>query len=105
MQQLSFEDFKKQFIIDCKNNSACEPEFKKVIASINWNELLTVIKNNIQWCVNAKIISLPVLSLVPDDELVKVDIYLNKKDLELTKQACELWNSTATLWENSTETL
>ena len=105
MEALSFKDFKAQFIIDCKRESACEPEFKKVLASTNWNELMLVIKANIEWCVIHKVITLDILAKVPDKELVAVDIYLNKMNLELTSKKVELFNSTATLRENSTATL
>jgi hypothetical protein len=101
----SFEDFKTDFTADCKAHSACQPEFKKVLVSENWRQLLAVIKANMQWCVNEGVITLQVLANVPDAELLAVDIYLNKNDLELNKQECELFNSTATLWGNSTATL
>ena len=44
-----FNELKEEIIRRCKEKSACEYEFKKVLKSETTAELLTVIKNNFSW--------------------------------------------------------
>ncbi len=53
----TFETFKSEFITACKNKGACEPEFKRVLLSNNFTELLQVIKDNYSWCMNNELFS------------------------------------------------
>jgi hypothetical protein len=48
--QGTFDAFKTGFVDWCKAKSACEPEFKKVLAAKTEPELLAVIHANFQWC-------------------------------------------------------
>lgn len=71
----NFNDFKSGFSGKCKKASACQPEFKKVLAAENFDELLSIIKNNILWCINEKIIDCQYLETIGDEILLKNGIY------------------------------
>jgi len=92
----TFEVFKQDFIAACKNAGACQGEFKKLVASENWQELLTVIKNNANWfCYTGKVISTDILLEIPDDELVGAEIYVNKRNIEQRSGVAYYFSSTS----------
>jgi hypothetical protein len=53
----TFEELKSEFVAKCKAASACQPEFKKLLASKNEEELLQVVYNNLEWCFNSGVLS------------------------------------------------
>ena len=98
----TFEVFKQDFIEACKNAGACQDEFKKVLASENWQELLTVIKNNAYWCYcSGKVISTDILLEIPDDELVSAAIYVNKRNIEQRSGIAYYFSSTSKHYDSS----
>ena len=54
----NFENFKQEVIKRCKEQSACETEFKRVLKSKTFEELIKVITDNFNWSCNNKIIDI-----------------------------------------------
>jgi Pentapeptide repeats (8 copies) len=52
-----FNQLKSEFVELCRNNNACQPEFKKLLESENEEQLLKVIFNNLDWCIGKKILT------------------------------------------------
>lgn len=52
-----FDKLKQDFIEILKDKSPCAGEYRKVLSSENEQQLLDVIKNNLDWCISAKAIS------------------------------------------------
>ena len=51
-----FETFKSEIVKRCKEKSACEPEFKRILASENFEQIAKVLTDNFNWsCVNGVI--------------------------------------------------
>ncbi|OFY83656.1 MAG: hypothetical protein A3F72_15375 [Bacteroidetes bacterium RIFCSPLOWO2_12_FULL_35_15] len=55
MKTTDFETYKQELIPQLKAQSACQPEFKRVLASNTMEELQKVLGDNFQWCVENKI--------------------------------------------------
>jgi len=51
-----FEIFKEEIIKRCKTNNACEPEFKRILASENFEQIAKVLTDNFFWSCNNKVI-------------------------------------------------
>jgi len=58
---MSFEEFKKEIAGRCKAQSACSKEYGRLLASSNFAELFTVLKDNINWVFNNNILDAEVL--------------------------------------------
>ena len=52
-----FAEFKADIIAKCKENNACEAEFKKLLRSENYQQLWEVLISNHYWCNENKIFS------------------------------------------------
>ncbi len=105
MKKLSlktFDQFKADFAKACKSRGACQEEFKKLLESENWQDLLTVIKNNARWCYNNKVIDEDILSFVPDKELLEAGIYVKKENVKQTEGLCYYYSSTSEHYGSST---
>jgi hypothetical protein len=57
----NFKTTKEFFINICKENDACQPEFKKLLASKNMVQMFEVLKNNFTWCYNKKVLTVAIL--------------------------------------------
>jgi hypothetical protein len=53
---MKFENFKQEFITKCKAAGACKSEFNRVLASQSMDELVTVICENLSWCIRNNVI-------------------------------------------------
>ncbi|HEX7906205.1 MAG TPA: hypothetical protein VF487_20165, partial [Chitinophagaceae bacterium] len=53
---ITFEQTKQDVIDRCKKHDACQPEFKRIIAAVDFQQLLQVLKDNMRWCLNNKMI-------------------------------------------------
>ena len=51
----TFQSIKEDVIERCKEKSACQSEFKKVVASKTLPDLLQILKNNMTWCLEPSI--------------------------------------------------
>jgi len=51
-----FKKIKEEFIEKCKDNGACQEEFKRILNSKNKKELITVIADNFNWCYFNKVV-------------------------------------------------
>lgn len=58
---MKFKDAKKELLQQAKSACACVEEYKRAIDSESHAELITVIKENAQWCINNKVISVELL--------------------------------------------
>jgi len=73
-----FEIFKQFIAKKGKNANACSGEYKRVLSSSNFDELLQVIKDNYQWCFNNSIFSKDeLISFVPNEVLLENGFYYN----------------------------
>ena len=61
----------------CKSKSACTTEFKRVLDSENYKELITVLTDNFSWSCNNKIIDIELLEKVGNKTLNKYDLAIN----------------------------
>ena len=72
----TFEQFRYDFIDACREAEACQPEFKRLLASTTKESVIQVIKDNIYWCINNKVISAEILlESFSIEELIEFDIY------------------------------
>ncbi len=97
---MKFKDFKTEIIDRCKNQSACQSEFKRVLDSKNYKELIPVLTDNFWWSCNHKIIDVELLKKVGNETLNKFDLAVN---ISVTKGFLLAGgNSTVKAWDNST---
>jgi len=107
-----FTSFKEFIVKRCKEEGACQPEFKRLLLTDNYVDLLKVLTDNDYWCFEHKIINSEILSNVSDEILLEANIYISKTNLELKNGSFFVYNSTVTArgnstvtaWENSTVT-
>ena len=52
----SFENFKNYILINAKEKDACSSQIKEAETTINFTQLLGVIKNNANWCYVNKLV-------------------------------------------------
>ncbi len=110
-QAKTFDEVKKEFMRRCKLASACEPEYKKVIAAKNYDELLPVISANISWCVSKKVVDVEYLDREFGAKLLwQHHIYTSgKHSIEVRKDtAIALFGSssaTVKTWDSSSATV
>ena len=57
MKKQTFEEKKQAIVDECKKASACEGEFKKLLAAKNEGEMWAVLLANTNWCFENKIFS------------------------------------------------
>jgi hypothetical protein len=77
MKKSKFITFKEEIVKRAKDQSACIEQFKKAVASKNFAELFTVIKDNFNWACDQKIIDIDLLMTVRD-EANKCDLWVNE---------------------------
>lgn len=52
-----YDKLREDIIQICKDKSACQPEFKKLISAKNENDFLQVLLNNFEWCMKNKVLN------------------------------------------------
>ncbi len=109
-KQLTFKSFKEEIINRCKNNGACQSEFKRVLESKKYSTLLEVLKENMSWCLSNDTITIELLDRVNSDTLVKADIYFKgEHEINVSKNSLiiTLGSSSATIktWGSSSATI
>lgn len=88
MQNIDFETFKSIILDRAKKEEACSIEYTKACKSSNWGELLSIIKDNADWCYRNIGINAEFLSQVPDDILLANGIYVDKQGIEQREGLC-----------------
>jgi len=66
----TFEQVKEDVIARCKKHGACQPEFKRILDSSDFQSLLQVLKDNMNWCLKEKMIDADYLELMFGKELL-----------------------------------
>jgi len=118
-----FEEFRLEFIQTCRDNNACEPEFRRLISTDTKENFFKVIKHNINWCFQKGILSTKILlENFSVEELNSFDIYTsgehnvvtsgqeirNMITLESSQATVETWGSsqaTVETWGSSQATV
>ncbi len=94
---MNFKEFKTEMVSRCKSKSACTTEFKRVLDSENYKELITVLTDNFSWSCNNKIIDIELLEKVGNKTLNKYDLAINvtviKGFLLVDSATVEAWGS------------
>jgi len=98
----TFETFKDYIVKNAKKNNACAIEYKKALQSTNYQELLKVITNNLNWCHSKELINAEILSNVPKDELLNANIYVNEVGVIQKDGLYHYFNSTSKHYDSST---
>ncbi len=100
-KKLSFSEIREIIIQRCKDNNACQPEFKKLLAAQNEFEFWTVIKNNGYWaCHQTNTITVELLEQYDISALNENHIYIEEKTFELPKEALAI-NFNGTVSKNN----
>ena len=68
----TFKEFKKEIIARCKEAHACESEFKRLLKTTNFKELVEVLTDNFNWVCNNNIIDESINQL-----LNQFDVFVN----------------------------
>ena len=99
----SFENFKNYILINAKEKDACSSQIKEAETTINFTQLLGVIKNNANWCYVNKLVNADILEkYVPDNELLSANIYVKKERIVQTDGLCFYYSSTSEHYDSST---
>jgi len=99
----TFETFKEYFAAKSKEQSACSGEYKKLLASENWEQILTVMKNNANWCYIYKVIDADILEqYIPDEILLENGIYVKKNNIVQKEGLAVYYSSTSKHYDSST---
>ena len=91
MKKSKFQIFKDEIVKRCKEQSACQPEFKRILSSETFPEIITVLKDNFNWSCIHNIIDVELIDSIKD-EARKSDLWVN----ETTKSGYLL------AWDNAT---
>ena len=98
MKKSKFQIFKDEIVKRCKAESACQPEFKRILSSETFPEIITVLKDNFNWSCVHNIIDIKLIDSIKD-EARKCDLWAN----ETTKTGFLLVsNATVEAWDNAT---
>ena len=99
----SFENFKNYILINAKEKDACSSQIKEAETTINFTQLLGVIKNNANWCYLNKLVNADILEkYVPDIELLSANIYVKKERIVQNNGLCLYYSSTSKHYGSST---
>jgi len=77
----TFEEFKKWIIDEATKNDACEQGLNDANNANDYPQILEVVKKYSNWLYLAKIITTDTISEVPDEELLKANIYVKKENV------------------------
>jgi len=104
---MNFDEFKHEIVTRCKAESACEPQFKRILSSETFPEIFTVLKDNFSWSCNHKIIEGEILTAVKT-EAAQSEIYVNESVstgflLASGRATVRAWDSaTVEAWDSAT---
>jgi hypothetical protein len=77
MKKSKFQIFKDEIVKRCKAESACQPEFKRILSSETFPEIITVLKDNFNWSCVHNIIDVELIDSIKD-EAKKCDLLANE---------------------------
>ena len=103
-----FNDFKTEIVKRCKENNACQQEFKRVLSSGNFEQLVKVLTDNFSWSCENKVLDGEILESVGNEILNKYDLSVNISVKSGYLLACGnsivevCGNSTVQAWGHST---
>jgi hypothetical protein len=114
MKKSKFQIFKDEIVKRCKAESACQPEFKRILSSETFPEIITVLKDNFNWSCVHNIIDIKLIDSIKD-EARKCDLWANETTktgfLLVSNATVEAWgnatveaggNATVEAWDNAT---
>ena len=74
-QTITFEQFKKLITDNGKKANACIEQYKRILSSSNFEELLQVIKDNYDWCFNNSIFTKDDIKAIGEEVLLPNGFY------------------------------
>jgi len=87
-------DFKKFIVSQCKKKSACEYEFKRIVASETFEDILQVLKDYYHWCFeNALFTKEDIIQLVPTQDLLDNGFYYDYSGELLNDKVAVVYDS------------
>ena len=98
----TFEQFKQWIIDEAIKNDACQQGLKDAKNTNDWQSILEVVKKYSDWLYSAKIITTNSISEVPDEELVKANIYVKKENVIQKEGIYYYYSSTSEHYYSST---
>lgn len=98
----TFDQFKEWILDEATKKHACEEGKGKAKQANDWQSLLSVVKEYAGWLYQSRIINATTLVEVPDEELVKVGIYVNKTGIVQSQGYCVYYNSISKHYGSST---
>jgi hypothetical protein len=101
-QLMTFEEFKKYIVSGAKEKGACAEEFKRALSSTDWAELLTVIKDNANWCYVEQLTPIDIMRKLPKDVLRANGIYVDEQNIEQREGFAIYFSSTSEHYDSST---
>jgi len=106
MKKSKFTIFKDEIIKRSKDQGACVEQFRRAVASKNFSQLITVIKDNFNWACIHKIIDVELIDSIKDDAR-KCDLWVNETTktgfLLVSNATVEAGgNATVKAWGNAT---
>ncbi len=97
----TFKKFKEKILARADSKGACIDEFERG-QKANRKQALKVIKDNMAWLYQGKVITIDDLKFFSSKELLDAGIYINKKVEVKDAYVVALGNSTVEAWDNST---
>jgi hypothetical protein len=98
----TFEELKELILKIAVDKGACKIEFLRAKDSENIQELLTVIKENANWCYNNGVFENDVIGLFPDEDLIKSNIFYKKENISQESEFAIYISSTSEHYGSST---
>ena len=90
-----FEDFKKFIAERGKQADACASEYKRVLSSNNYGELLQVIKENYNWCYDNNVFTKQdIIDYIPNDVLLENGFYYDYNGCLVNDKKAFVYDST-----------
>lgn len=105
----TFQEIKQSFIDSCKVASACNGEFKKLLAAEDEARLIAVLRDNFSWCCNEKVLNADSLALFDIKLLNDAGIYFKQTNKKVVGIKAYLYmssvvargNSSVVAWETA----
>ena len=91
---ISFEEFKEFIVARCKENSACQPEFMRILSSENFEEILTVLKDNYNWCWNNSLFNAEEIKQIDNEVLIANGFYYDYNGVIDSKNTVYIYGGT-----------
>ena len=87
---MEFEKIKSEILELAKEFNACREEYKKAYKSENIDELLSVVKENLSWCVNNKMLDAnKLVELFTEEKLNSINIFTTGEHNLTVKEGLE----------------